>query len=110
MNAVWNNIGVLIISSRYEGLPMAALEAMSRGIVVFSLNVGRLSDLIEDGSNGFIAPDILNLIDKLNHWITMSTYTQSLIRKKAIKTISEQYSSQSIIPILIERYQIENQT
>ena len=110
MNAVWNNIGVLIISSRYEGLPMAALEAMSRGIVVFSLNFGRLSDLIKDGSNGFIAPDILNLIDKLNHWITMSTYTQSLIRKKAIKTISEQYSSQSIIPILIERYQIENQT
>ncbi|MGI9947097.1 glycosyltransferase family 4 protein [Vibrio hyugaensis] len=108
MNEVWNNIGVLIISSRYEGLPMAALEAMSRGIVVFTLNVGRMSDLIEDGNNGFIAQDILNLIEKLNHWITMSVYTQSLIRKKAIKTISEQYSSQSVIPILIERYQIES--
>lgn len=110
MNVVWNNISVLVISSRYEGLPMAALEAMSRGIVVISLNVGRLSDLIEDGSNGFIAHDIPKLTEKLKHWLSMNAYHQSLIRKKAIQTISAQYSSRSVIPILIERYQIENKT
>ncbi len=29
MDAVWCNISALVISSRYEGLPMAALEAMA---------------------------------------------------------------------------------
>ncbi len=110
MDAVWRNISVLVISSRYEGLPMAALEAMARGIVVISLDVGRLPDLIQDGQNGFLAHDIPALTDKINNWLEMSHSEQYPIRHKAIETIKAHYSSRSIIPILIERYQIENHT
>ncbi|MFV8430135.1 glycosyltransferase family 4 protein [Vibrio owensii] len=110
MDAVWRNISVLVISSRYEGLPMAALEAMARGIVVISLDVGRLPDLIQDGQNGFLAHDIPALTDKINNWLEMSHSEQYPMRHKAIETIKAHYSSRSIIPILIERYQIENHT
>ncbi|EKO3833291.1 glycosyltransferase family 4 protein [Vibrio harveyi] len=110
MDAVWRNISVLVISSRYEGLPMAALEAMARGIVVISLDVGRLPDLIQDGQNGFLAHDIPALTDKINNWLEMSHSEQYPMRYKAIETIKAHYSSRSIIPILIERYQIENHT
>ncbi|WP_039986601.1 glycosyltransferase family 4 protein [Vibrio owensii] len=110
MDAVWRNISVLVISSRYEGLPMAALEAMARGIVVISLDVGRLPDLIQDGQNGFLAHDIPALTDKINSWLEMSHSEQYPMRHKAIETIKTHYSSRSIIPILIERYQIENHT
>lgn len=110
MDAVWRNISVLVISSRYEGLPMAALEAMVRGIVVISLDVGRLPDLIQDGQNGFLAHDIPALTDKINSWLEMSHSEQYPMRHKAIETIKAHYSSRSIIPILIERYQIENNT
>ncbi|MFV8455419.1 glycosyltransferase family 4 protein [Vibrio owensii] len=110
MDAVWRNISVLVISSRYEGLPMAALEAMARGIVVISLDVGRLPDLIQDGQNGFLAHDIPALTDKINSWLEMSHSEQYPMRHKAIETIKAHYSSRSIIPILIERYQIENHT
>ncbi|MHA2713379.1 glycosyltransferase family 4 protein [Vibrio owensii] len=110
MDAVWRNISVLVISSRYEGLPMAALEAMARGIVVISLDVGRLPDLIQDGQNGFLAHDIPVLTDKINSWLEMSHSEQYPMRHKAIETIKAHYSSRSIIPILIERYQIENHT
>lgn len=110
MDAVWRNITVLVISSRYEGLPMAALEAMARGIVVISLDVGRLPDLIQDGQNGFLAHDIPALTDKINNWLEMSHSEQYPMRYKAIETIKAHYSSRSIIPILIERYQIENHT
>lgn len=110
MDAVWRNISVLVISSRYEGLPMAALEAMARGIVVMSLDVGRLPDLIQDGQNGFLAHDIPALTDKINGWLEMSHSEQYPMRHKAIETIKAHYSSRSIIPILVERYQIENHT
>ncbi|MCR9939481.1 glycosyltransferase family 4 protein [Vibrio owensii] len=110
MDSVWRNISVLVISSRYEGLPMAALEAMARGIVVISLDVGRLPDLIQDGQNGFLAHDIPALTDKINSWLEMSHSEQYPMRHKAIETIKAHYSSRSIIPILIERYQIENHT
>ncbi len=110
MDAVWRNISVLVISSHYEGLPMAALEAMARGIVVISLDVGRLPDLIQDGQNGFLAHDIPALTDKINNWLEMSHSEQYPMRHKAIETIKAHYSSRSIIPILIERYQIENHT
>lgn len=110
MDAVWRNISVLVISSRYEGLPMAALEAMARGIVVISLDVGRLPDLIQDGQNGFLAHDIPALTDKINSWLEMSHSEQYPMRHKANETIKAHYSSRSIIPILIERYQIENHT
>lgn len=110
MDAVWRNISVLVISSRYEGLPMAALEAMARGIVVISLDVGRLPDLIQDGQNGFLAHDIPALTDKINSWLEMSHSEQYPMRHKAIEAIKAHYSSRSIIPILIERYQIENHT
>ena len=89
---------------------MAALEAMARGIVVISLDVGRLPDLIQDGQNGFLAHDIPALTDKINGWLEMSHSEQYPMRHKAIETIKAHYSSRSIIPILIERYQIENHT
>ncbi|EGQ9240819.1 glycosyltransferase family 1 protein [Vibrio parahaemolyticus] len=107
MNAVWENISVLIISSRFEGLPMAALEAMARGIVVISLKVGRLPDIIQSGNNGFIADDVPALALNLQYWMTMEKSQQERIRKNARQTIVEQFSTESVIPVLLTQYQIE---
>jgi len=48
----------LVMSSRYEGLPMVLLEAMSVGLpmVSFACKCGP-KDLIADGENGFLVPD-----------------------------------------------------
>lgn len=47
MSLHWNKIDLLLISSRAEGLPMAALEAMAYGIPVIGTKVGDLPLLVD---------------------------------------------------------------
>jgi glycosyltransferase involved in cell wall biosynthesis len=39
---------VLVICSEYEGLPMAALEAMAAGVPIIATDAGALADLVGD--------------------------------------------------------------
>lgn len=54
MERRWARIGVLLMPSRYEGLPMAALEAISRGIPVISTDVGAMRRVLGHPSCGAI--------------------------------------------------------
>ncbi|UGA57721.1 glycosyltransferase family 4 protein [Vibrio sp. VB16] len=105
MNSVWSDIDVLIITSRFEGLPMAALEAMSRGIPVISTNVGALDSLIISNENGWIGNDMTELSHALNIWLLASEPTKSAIRTKARQTIERRFSLQAVIPQYLEQYQ-----
>ncbi|KEY91749.1 glycosyltransferase [Candidatus Photodesmus blepharus] len=105
MNHVWKNIGILIICSRYEGMPMVALEAMARGIPVCAVNVGELPVLIQSSYNGFLATNDRELVNGIQKWITLSKTRKMFIRQKAIETIQKNYSVNNIIPKLLQIYQ-----
>ncbi|MBT8492728.1 MAG: glycosyltransferase [Deltaproteobacteria bacterium] len=45
----------LVISSRYEGLPLVALEAMAAGVPVISYDLPSLRAVIDDGETGLLA-------------------------------------------------------
>lgn len=47
---------VLLLLSDYEGLPLTILEAMRLGVVVIATDVGAVSEVVEDGVNGFLIP------------------------------------------------------
>jgi glycosyltransferase involved in cell wall biosynthesis len=49
-------LDVFALSSRMEGLPLAALEAMSTALPVVSTAVGGLPALIDDGVTGYLVP------------------------------------------------------
>ena len=52
---VWAEHHALILPSRYEGNPLAMLEAMMCGRMAIVTDVGRASELTDDGVSGFIA-------------------------------------------------------
>lgn len=106
MTRVWSRIGLLVMPSRHEGLPMAALEAMARGIPVLASDVGALGRLIDSGANGWLVkPGELDaLIDRLSLWLDMSKQKQSRLSMAARQRVVERFSAKAVIPRLISSY------
>lgn len=53
---IYPGLDLVLMPSRAEGLPMAALEAMSFGIPVIATDVGGLAGLVKDGRTGWLLP------------------------------------------------------
>lgn len=104
MTSVWPKIGTLVICSRYEGLPMIALEAMTRGIIVIALDVGNLSKLINHNDNGFLFDSYSTLATQFRQLLNQDRPTLDAIRQRAINTVENDYSPQSVIPKLLKIY------
>lgn len=62
---ILKNSQVMIMTSRWEGLGMCALEAMALGVPVVSTPTGGLCEIIEDGKNGFLRRSNKELADKI---------------------------------------------
>ncbi|MGH2648859.1 MAG: glycosyltransferase family 4 protein [Ginsengibacter sp.] len=54
MEDVYNKSDVLLLTSAYEGLPIAVMEMMAHGKVVVSTAVDGIPDYITNGENGFL--------------------------------------------------------
>ena len=56
---------VMIMTSRFEGTPMCALEAMALGVPIVSTPVDGLKDLVRNGKNGYLSDNSEELADKI---------------------------------------------
>lgn len=79
---------VMIMTSKYEGLPMTVLEAMALGVPLVSTPVDGLKDIIEDGVNGYLEDDNDNLSQRLNEIISNSEL-QSRLSKESRRKFDE---------------------
>ena len=56
---------VMIMTSRFEGTPMCALEAMALGVPIVSTPVDGLKVLVKNGENGYLSDDDDELANKI---------------------------------------------
>lgn len=106
MRAVWPNIGLLVIPSRAEGLPMSSLEAMARGIPVAAFNVGALDKLIQDNQNGWLLPpgDMAAMVEVIRDWRNCDPQLRIKRQLNAISTVRKHYSAEAVVPKLLKAY------
>jgi glycosyltransferase involved in cell wall biosynthesis/GT2 family glycosyltransferase len=94
---------VLLVVSRSEGIPLVILEAMNMGVPVISTNVGAISEVIENNTDGFlIDPDsdivesfvgrILNLLSgKIDYGEFSSKSIVAISPRFTLETMASEY-------------------
>lgn len=106
MKKHWQKIRLLVIPSRYEGLPLAAIEALSHGIPVVSSKAGDLPKLVKAAGIGNTVE--LNKIDvfrrKIDFWMHKNNADYSADASKARDFIYNHYSLRACLPSVIEIY------
>ncbi len=55
VDKIWRENHILLMPSRYEGMPLTIVEAMFCGRPVVATNVGGISELVKENLTGFLA-------------------------------------------------------
>lgn len=101
LEALWAQHHALIMPSRFEGNPLAMIEAMMCGRPAIVTNVGRAAELIDDNRTGFIAPAAtVEAVDdalerawhRRNDWEAIGALAAKTIRDRHSLTPAEDFA------------------
>lgn len=106
MASVWPSIGLLVMPSRFEGLPMASLEALTWGVPVLASRVGDLANVVIPNRTGWLfdAGDLAAAAQGVKRWASHDVPAQSALRSSCWQHVREQYSEQALLPRLLQVY------
>jgi len=78
----------MLISSRYEGMPLVALESLALGTPVISLSYPGADDFIFNSKNGYVADSLKEFVDLIIKCLTNEKHRQYLSQnsRQIIKT------------------------
>lgn len=97
-----NDINIFINVSESEGVPVSIMEAMSFGKIILATNTGGVSEIVENGINGYLLPvdlkekDLYEIIKKIykmsnEEYIVMSNSSRKIWEQKC--NAEKNYSS-----------------
>ncbi|WP_419810856.1 glycosyltransferase family 4 protein [Bacterioplanoides sp.] len=107
MKDYWQYIRVLVISSRHEGLPLVALEAMARGIPVVTSDAGDLPNLLKqaDINSCHSINDQSAFIQSIQQYLQQSNAERNLQAQQMQRFIKSHYSVEACLPRIMSVYQ-----
>lgn len=94
---------LLIMPSRYEGLPLVMLEAMECGVPVVSFrSFAGIDEIIHEGKNGFVVEsgNTELFVKRINHYLGLPLAERKIMGNHAKKT-----AGQFSIDVVFERWQ-----
>jgi glycosyltransferase involved in cell wall biosynthesis len=106
MPQLFNLADLVVLPSRWEGLPMTLLEAMAAGAPVLATSVGGIPEVVQHGVNGWLVPpqDTAALGNAIGH-LLHSASLRCQLGEKGMETVSESYSPGATLGRLLQIYQ-----
>ena len=101
--AVFRDSDIFLSTSRWEGMPLAVLEAMSEGLPVVATNVVGNRDVVEDGITGWLYPDG-DCAAAADVIAALTTKDRAAMGQAARAAVARKYSVQRMARQTIEIY------
>lgn len=99
---------VMIMTSRFEGTPMCALEAMALGVPIVTTPTDGLIDLIDDNVEGYLSEDNSRLAEKIVEIIDKKDLHEEL-SKNSIEKFSVINDLEKYKRILLDVYYVQGE-
>ena len=109
-----NAADAYVMSSAWEGQPIAIIEAASTNLPIVATDVGGNNTLVIDGVNGFLVPpkDSQALFEAMEKIVTMSKTDLAEMGKKSRALVEENFSVETLgrkwLDIYIEKMKLYN--
>jgi glycosyltransferase involved in cell wall biosynthesis len=96
---------LVVIPSRWEGLPMVLLEAMAACRPVIATEVGGIPEVIENGVNGLLVPpdNPYSIAEKILLLLNSSEISEN-IGNNGLKRVRERYTTEIAVKKLLDVY------
>lgn len=96
---------VMLLPSRWEGLPISVVEAMHRGIPVVASNIPGTDELIVDAQTGYLVDrdDVVGYADRLNRLLVHEDLRRGMGRA-ALRQAREQFSLEPLVTAYLSLY------
>jgi glycosyltransferase involved in cell wall biosynthesis len=99
LGRAYHEVDVCLVTSRQEGGPKSALEAMASGVPFVSTRVGQAAELVRDGENGLLAD--VDDVDALTHAVQRVHDDRELRARlrSAGRTTAEAHAEERLDPL-----------
>ena len=106
--AVLAGSNLVVLTSRWEGLPLTLLEAMASGKAIVATRVGGIPEVVKEGENGFLitAGDVEGLARCMIHLLENVSLAEKMGREgKRLFDTTADYQIESMVSRLESLYQ-----
>ncbi|HEV8592354.1 MAG TPA: glycosyltransferase family 4 protein [Pyrinomonadaceae bacterium] len=104
--SVLSSADIFLLPSKFEGLPIALLEAMAAGCIPVVSNVGAMAEAVADDVSGYIVEpgNVDQIVDKLKMLLSKDQTELSEMRRLARATTEERYDMAGYVENLENLY------